>query len=731
MISGEIIAPADYDEIRFSLEYNCNANAAYFTRPYLYRENYGISYVYDDAGNPISVEDLAEQESTFAYQDDQLVNVLNPTGSRYMYGYTPQKQVEQALSSDGVMYDLEYNADGNVESATTYAFTYVTDLEENTKYMLVNAGSSGAIDSTAVGTESGTNLCLGTNLFDITYNNVHWSLDHISGDSYYIKEQGNSNGSWYLSVLGGNNYENQGVSVNISVADAAKRWRFVPQADGTFVIFTELSGETRCLSTYKEEEYAATQVVITSYDEEDVKEEQKWYIYPTVIDSEYRMTASIEYTEDGLYPALVTDTFGNTTRYDYDATKGVLNSLTDALNHQTLYVYNADNDRLEQVSVADESVQYTYDDADRLIKISINNVPQYEFVYDAYGRTTAVKVIGSGTPYTLSQNTYDAYGRLTRQTYGNDGFIAYTYDNLDRVSKKVYNNRVGKTLEYHYDAFGRLSAVLNTAENTTTRYRYDLSGRLAEELLCTGANLSSTKVKGSTAYNYTEETSQLASESITTPMGSSDRTCTYGYLTAGQMPDAVYEVSSTNSLLNGRQEKIAYTYDEFGRIATRTVYLNVATGLKKTTTYTYRNEVVNGVKVTGTQVATETTDGVTTAYEYDAIGNIVKISKNNVTYEEYTYDVLNQLTKVVHYNADGTKDTYEYEYDGTNLSETRKNGVTVNTYEYNDTTWKDRLTSFNGYLTGTDWLGNPYLLNGRSFEWDSGRLPPSHPGRRY
>ena len=78
------------------------------------------------------------------------------------------------------------------------------------------------------------------------------------------------------------------------------------------------------------------------------------------------------------------------------------------------------------------TVGYTYDDYWRLKKITHNGF-DYEFTYDKWGNVTSTSAGG----HTLSTNTYAVLnGNLTKTTYGNGGYIEYTYDNYDRITAK-------------------------------------------------------------------------------------------------------------------------------------------------------------------------------------------------------------------------------------------------------------------------------------------------------
>ena len=114
-------------------------------------------------------------------------------------------------------------------------------------------------------------------------------------------------------------------------------------------------------------------------------------------------------------------------------------------------------------------------------------------------------------------------------------------------------------------------------------------------------------------------------------------------------------------------------------------------------------------------LSTITVNGVTWKYEYDDNGNITKIYKNNVLDKEYTYDVLNQLTKEVD-KATGTTTTYTYDKQG-NLTSAGNH-----TYTYGDSKgWSDLLTTYDGSGIAYDNIGNPTIYRDFSMTWQNGR----------
>ena len=119
-------------------------------------------------------------------------------------------------------------------------------------------------------------------------------------------------------------------------------------------------------------------------------------------------------------------------------------------------------------------------------------------------------------------------------------------------------------------------------------------------------------------------------------------------------------------------------------------------------------------------------------YSYDNNGNITEIKQNGKLINKYTYDSLNELKEEYDYV---NKFYINYSYDRAGNLQNKYEQVLDpnygyptgtqhgNTYEYTDTSWKDKLTKVNGSNISYDANGNPLTYrDGMSFEWENGRI---------
>ena len=116
-------------------------------------------------------------------------------------------------------------------------------------------------------------------------------------------------------------------------------------------------------------------------------------------------------------------------------------------------------------------------------------------------------------------------------------------------------------------------------------------------------------------------------------------------------------------------------------------------------------------------------------YSYNNQGNIETIKQGNELIAKYYYDEIGQLIRE---NNKQQEKTITYQYDkGGNILSKKEYAYTDNNidteatkvieYIYNNSNWKDQLTSFNGKQITYDEIGNPLTYDGMTFTWQNGR----------
>ena len=156
---------------------------------------------------------------------------------------------------------------------------------------------------------------------------------------------------------------------------------------------------------------------------------------------------------------------------------------------------------------------------------------------------------------------------------------------------------------------------------------------------------------------------------------------------------------------------VTSVYDSESRITTRTI----STKSPYVQSYTYDGDGYVSQEISGTSVF---------AYTYDDDGKITEIKKDGVLRQSYVYDSEGQLIRE---NNLDSNSTILYNYDGYgNITSKVSYPYTTGTvgeatgtvsYIYGDSSWKDKLTAFNGETVSYDAIGNPTTYRGATATW--------------
>ena len=364
-----------------------------------------------------------------------------------------------------------------------------------------------------------------------------------------------------------------------------------------------------------------------------------------------------------------TDQLGHSTYYIYGANSR-LTSLTDANGNKSIYAYDPSGNLLSttyangtsESSTFDpqgnpmsftnrngQAISYGYNSAGQVTQQKFSDGTHTDFTYDAHGNlATAVDATGTITL------TYNLADQLTRVDYPNGMFLQFTLDAGGRRIKMV--DQTGFTVQYTYDAVGRLSGLENGNNATIVTYTYDAAGRLLRKDNANGTyttyvydangnvlhlvNNAPGGINVNSRFDYTYNA--LGQR---TTMATLDGKWTYTYDGTVQLTHAVF--ASTNSSIPSQD--MNYNYDPLGNRTTTVINGN-------TTAYTTNN--VNEYTSVG---------GVTQSYDSD--GNLLSDGTNT-----YHYDSLDRLISVT--TPTGTT-TYTYDALG-NRSSSTSGGKTTN-----------------------------------------------------
>ena len=221
--------------------------------------------------------------------------------------------------------------------------------------------------------------------------------------------------------------------------------------------------------------------------------------------------------------------------------------------------------------------------------------------------------------------------------------------------------------------------------------------------------------------------------------GTDNITTRYQYDADDRTTKVIYDDPETDC------RSVSYTYDEVGRIGTRTV--ENGEGLLLKAEYGYEDNAAtsvygkNSTTTLVTSIAHPQMRNLEFFYTYDNVGNIasevrkLRDESKNRHEARYRYDPLGQLIRVddlsdLTCGDGGTTWTYEYDLGG-NITKKRcypmtegelpANPVDEIVYQYGNTSWRDQLTNYNGSALAYDAIGNPLSYGNWAYEWEKGR----------
>ena len=415
------------------------------------------------------------------------------------------------------------------------------------------------------------------------------------------------------------------------------------------------------------------------------------------------MQTSSEYDSTGNYVTSETNEQGSTTKYSYD-TNGNKTAVTDGNGNVTNYTYDT-NGNVLSIKNGTSGNDYSYTGSGSVSKIAHNGF-SYSFNYDVFYNLVSTK-IGN---VAITSNTYDSNGNLAKTTYANGDYFEYTYDDYGNIS--VITGETGKIAEMIYNKQGLVTKAVDYSSGETSYYYYTFDGSLESEYR--------TSSDGSlTHYIITDSNGNTVEK---TSVNGQTKTITTGTDKDGKSfvsNDGVTNETST---------------DDFGRTTqVRTVRSDGT--LVFNTDYEYANGKAENSTTNLISKFSQSYGGdsvLSYDYSYDNNGNITEIKQNGKVINKYTYDSLNELKEEYDYV---NKFYINYSYDGAGNLQNKYEQVLDptygyptgtqhgNTYEYTDTSWKDKLTKVNGSNISYDANGNPLTYrDGMSFEWENGRI---------
>ena len=402
-----------------------------------------------------------------------------------------------------------------------------------------------------------------------------------------------------------------------------------------------------------------------------------------VYDIAGRRAASIFYTAYVFDPAQAGAAIpqpgglGETNTFAYDA-NGNQTSVTDAAGRATTSVYDAGNRVVEVIFPAASGSGVSrrttiYDGLGQKVRETDEANVATAYAYDLRGSLSSVTV-ADGTPQAARYSyQYDEAGNLTRQTDPQNHATRFEYDALGRLTARFLPDDSVETVEYAAvneaadssvqvlkktvtDFNGRQTTVFHDRMDRLVTNRFPAITRWDE---VTGLLTDYRAVTNTYEYTATGRRARVVQS------GAVNRTNSYAYDNLGNL-----------RALRTPEGTLTYTKDDFGNIT------------RITSRYTYTSWP-NPMPADGfayeTLSASQTTsnpNGAEWNYQYDARGRLQNVNPETAsTNAVYEYDALGNLRKLTQGNGVATTYTYN-ERNWLRLVESKRGATTAARFDY-------------------------------------------------
>jgi len=330
------------------------------------------------------------------------------------------------------------------------------------------------------------------------------------------------------------------------------------------------------------------------------------------------------------------------TRYERDK-MGQVTQITDAYGHKEKFKYDLKGQLIEKVDREGHLTKFTYTNTGNIKQIQYDDGKEIKMKYNSSRQLTEIEnYLG------ITKISSDKLGRVIEVTDHNDKVVAYDWGKMGEKRKITYPD--GTVINYDYDELLRLKVVDDGTNKTN--YFYDQQSRLTEKLFQNG-------LKTTYAYNSCGKIAEISHLNDITLLDKFE----YDYDLAGNkttikkyrrnLPEDTGEFSYSYDPLNRLHEVVkdgerlrSYAYDE---------YSNRIKKIEQSNEVNYTYNTLNQL------ISTVNTAGDRSPFTYDKRGNVVGVYSNEDLVNQYSFNPLNQLEKVINYK---TNQESSYRYNG-------------------------------------------------------------------
>jgi RHS repeat-associated protein len=673
---------------------------------------------YNSTGDVISSTDLADNTTSYTWNNGLLSTMTSPRGGTTTYSYNPSRQLTQSINPNTAATSYLYDAAGYLTAVadpflqkTSYTYydkdghlTQTVDRNQNTTQIKYDAAGFVTATISPKGGIAGATGGTAMTSYD-TAGNVTSSSDRV-GNSTTIQYDAAARPTLSISPIGGTtstSFDPDGRATLIinpmMPIGGTTRIQYDKNGNVTKSI-NPLGGTTtnsydmdnRLIQTINPAGGNPTGgTATTSYDKEGRVTQSVDYVGNVTLtgyDGDGKVTSttnpaggvtSYTYNGDGYVSTMISPISG-TTRYDYDLNDnlktivnplgGITSNLYDLANRATKTInplvgtttngYDPNGNVTLRTDPNTIVTSYSYDPDGNLIKTIIPNgttFTTYLTNYDYNDRPTFISDPVTG-PSTIG---FDGDGNVTQTISVRNGTVTNFYDKADHVTMSIDGNLPPNrgTTSSSYDLAGNLTMLIDPRLNTTN-YQYDNAGR--QTLMIDPLGINPAQPGHSVTSRYD------ANGRVTNIVDQNGRTTVMTYDGLGNVQTEIrYNASGSQA------DSLSFGYDQSGNVT----YAWNQTGGAYTIRYNTNGEATS---------VTEPFSGVSLSFGYDVAGNRTLVSDSFGGTQSSIYDLDSRLrtltyagqsqsvSEILTYRNGGQVNTATM-YSGSNLIATTTNGV--------------------------------------------------------
>ena len=328
----------------------------------------------------------------------------------------------------------------------------------------------------------------------------------------------------------------------------------------------------------------------------------------------------------------------NTIQYHYENGTYVnaLTGITDENgNRYSTFTYDANGKAIQAKLAGDvDSFDVAYNADDTSTTTNALGKDTTYYYANIQGVRRVVQVAGAASTSCAASNryyNYDDLGRVISKTDWDNNTTLYEYDDRGNITKitQAAGTADERVTEFTLDSTFNLPDLI-TEPGRTTDYDYDTYGRLTS-VTVTDTNTSETRITTYTYYsNSTDANGNLVLgrlEQVNGPRTDVTDTTDYAY-------DANLDLETVTNALS--QVSTITARDSAGRPTS----VEDANGVETDYVYDTNGRLQSATRAVGTGIEAET------EFDYDDDGNLTKVTLPNGVFLEYSYDNARRLTGI-------------------------------------------------------------------------------------